>query len=350
MGITVKRHDTLPLAILNYDQIESPKTHPVVRECRALTLHAETKAVVAKSFNRFFNWGEVADQMKDFDFSDFGVQSKEDGSLVVIYNFEGKWMANTRGSFATDKMQGVDITWQQGFCKAMNVSSLQELSLPTDMAYICEFCSPWNKVVRRYEKPVMYILTAFRGTEELNAEMAPQLFRGWSHYFVRPTYYSFKSIEEVQAFLQEQAATDPTFEGVVIRDKNNQRWKIKSSTYLGLHKMRGEGDNMFNPKHLLPFVMTGEQDELLTYFPEVTEQFFKLKSEVQAEYIKLLETWVEHKGIEDQKEFALTIRNKTPFTALLFNVRKHAGKDQTVADLKREWRDAESMILKWLKA
>ena len=31
-------HPNLPLVILNYNQIESPKTETIVRECRALNL------------------------------------------------------------------------------------------------------------------------------------------------------------------------------------------------------------------------------------------------------------------------------------------------------------------------
>ena len=146
-----------------------------------------------------------------------------------------------------------------------------------------------------------------------------------------------------------QAEKDPTFEGVVICDHLGHRWKIKSATYLGLHKMRGEGDNLFHPKHLLPFILAGEEAELLTYFPEVRQQFYELKCEVQGQYIDLLETWASHKDITDQKEFALAIKDKTDFTSILFSARKKAVGPQTVADLKREWRAADQLILKKLK-
>ena len=92
LGIKVTRHDTLPLAIVNYDQIASPKTHPVVRECRGLVLNTDTLEVVARGFNRFFNWGEVADEMPLFDFSDFVVQEKVDGSFVLLFYFAGRWL------------------------------------------------------------------------------------------------------------------------------------------------------------------------------------------------------------------------------------------------------------------
>lgn len=344
-GIKVCKHNDRPLAILNYDQIESPKTHPIVRECRGLVLNLDTHDVVARSFNRFFNWGEVQEEMADFDFNDFIVQSKEDGSLVLLYHFDGHWHANTRGSFADANIQFQDFTWQNAFCRALAVKSLDELEgLVEGITYVCEFCSPWNKVVRTYDKPQMYLLTAFRGLQELGYHEVDELA---GDTFIRPARYDFHSIEEIQSFLHEQAESDPTFEGVVMRDSAGRRWKVKSATYLGLHKMRGEGDNMFNPKHLLPFVMTGEENELLLYFPEVSETFYKLKCKVQEMYISTLEMWADNWDTRDQKSFALKVKDH-PFSGILFSVRKKHGDEQTSKKLKQEWRDSEKVILKRL--
>ena len=45
------------LLVLNYNQIESPKTHPIVIECRSLILDKQYN-VVSRSFDRFFNLQE----------------------------------------------------------------------------------------------------------------------------------------------------------------------------------------------------------------------------------------------------------------------------------------------------
>lgn len=52
-AISVKKIDDL--LVLNYNQIDSPKTHPIVIECRSLILEAKTLKVVSRSFDRFFN-------------------------------------------------------------------------------------------------------------------------------------------------------------------------------------------------------------------------------------------------------------------------------------------------------
>lgn len=346
LGIKVSKHETLPLVILNYDQIESPKTHPIVRECRGLVLHAETHQIVAKSFARFFNWGEVADEMELFDFTDFSVHSKEDGSLVLLYHFDGQWRVNTRGSFAGDAMQHQSFTWEQGICQSLGVTDLKMLSLSEEdrsTTFVGEFCSPWNKVVRKYDKPTFYLLTAFNRPNgfEFPIEYCDEIAE--KHGWLRPIRYNFSSIEEIQDWLRDQSATDATFEGVVIRDRNNARWKIKSATYLGLHRLKG--DDVWNPKHLLPFILAGEEAELLTYFPEVRDRFFELKSQILEEYSKLVEAWGDHRHIEDQKEFALTIKGER-FSSLLFQVRKEHGKSQTSKHLRKKWAESEALILK----
>jgi len=344
LGIKTTYHESDPLVILNYNQIESPKLHPVVRECRGLVLNVNTHDVVVKSFNRFFNWGEVQDEMGDFDFTDFTVQSKEDGSLALIYHFDGKWRANTRGSFALDVMQFQGFTWQEAMCQALG-ADLQKVgvALNPQHTYVCEFCSPWNKVVRRYPNAVMYLLTAF---DRQTLEEIPCDGYARSTGMLRPTVYEFKNIEEIQRFLQEQAEKDPTFEGVVMRDRHGHRWKIKSPTYLGLHRLKG--NDTFNPKHLLPFILAGEEDELLTYFPEVKGKFYETKCKVLEGYIETLEVWGDHHTIEDQKEFALSIKDKTRFPSVLFNVRKKHREGQKAADLRQEWKDSDQLILKHL--
>jgi hypothetical protein len=344
-GIKSTLHTDLPLVILNYDQIESPKLNPIVREARALVLNSNDWSIVARSFPRFFNWGEVPDEMSSFDFSDFTVQSKEDGSLAVIYFFDGKWHANTRGSFALDFIQWHELTWRDGMCKALGINHLDELESKLDpkISYICEFVSPWNKVVRRYEKPQMFLLTAYEGERELTRlELESMNCEG----FLRPEIFSFSSIQQIQDFLILQEKEDPTFEGVVICDRNLQRWKIKNPGYLSLHRLRGEGDNLYHPRHLLPFVLKGEESELLTYFPEASEQFFALKSQVEEDFDQILKVWRQFKDVESQKDFAISIKDKTPFTSVLFSTRKKFGPQQREEHLRAEFHAADHLILK----
>jgi hypothetical protein len=98
----------------------------------------------------------------------------------------------------------------------------------------------------------------------------------------------------------------------------------------------------------LPFVLAGEEGELLSYFPEAAEAFYRLKSKILAAYVELLQVWADHKDIEEQRDFALAIQGRTPFTFMLFNVRKAYGKAQKAKHLGEEWHKGEAQILKFV--
>jgi hypothetical protein len=346
LGIEINRHSELPLVILNYNQIESPKTHPIVRECRALTLDSRDYTLVSRSFPRFFNWGEVAEEMKLFNFGKCFANDKEDGSLVKFYNFEDKWFVNTRGSWGVDVMPGSplenSVTWRD--VVEMAVGPVQKLGLDPDLTYVTELCSPYNKVVRRYAEPKVYLLTIFKGEQELGSEMVDYLKPS---KMLRPKVYYFNEISSVMDHIKETSVLDNSYEGVVLCDDGFRRWKVKSPTYLALHAMWGNG-NLFLPQYLLPFILAGEGDELLTYYPEVGATFKAYKQRVEDAWLKLLSVWEKYWQIENQKEFALAIKHETPFTGILFQLRKDHGVLQTVELLKSAWRANEGSLLKIL--
>lgn len=354
-GIKVTEHSRDPLVILNYDQLDSPKTDPIVRECRGLVLERDTWQVVARAFPRFFNWGEVQDEMALFDWSSVSVTEKVDGSLCLFYWYDGHWRVNMRGSFADGPMRLSDGTWSdktwneaigEGIGGLGEWPDLVFSGWDADLTAVGEFVSPWNKVVRSYDKPAVYLLSIFDSNGvERNADVCDRA--ALETGMLRPETYRLHGIDEVQAYLAQRSETDPTFEGVVIRDRHGHRWKIKSPTYLALHRMLGNG-GFDQPKNLLPFVLAGEDDEVLSYFPEAATPFYRLKSQVSDWYASLVELWAETHHIGDQKSFALRVKHH-PFAGLLFNLRKHHGDLQTVALLRQAWRESEAQILKQIE-
>lgn len=331
-------HPSLPLVILNYDQLESPKTDPIVRECRSLVLEVGTWNLVARAFPRFFNWGEVCDEMDKFDWTKCKATSKEDGSLGVLYYYDG-WRFNTRGSFGDGTIGFHGITWEELFCKAIG-KQLDELTLPK-YTYVFELTSIYNKVVRLYEEPAVYLLTMFDGENEISFD---------SHYntlyneinFNLPEEHTFSSAEQVKHNLLERSESDPTFEGYVLYD-GNQRWKIKSKTYVALHHMRGN-DNLFNPKYQIPFILAGEVDEAIGYFPECKESILKNRKIIDNALDTLLKLWYDTYTIEEQSEFGKRV-GKEKFSGLLFRLRREGGGEK---ELKEYWKESNELIYKTL--
>ncbi len=340
LGIEVSLHPELPLAILNYNQIDSPKTHPIVRECRALVLNTETKDLISGSMLRFYNMGEVADEFELFNFNNFFTFDKEDGSLLKIFNFENNWIAHTRGSFNMDLLINKSpYTWKEVINQALKVNHWNDLNLFKNITYVCELCSPWNKVVRRYDTPTVYLLTAFDGNIELHPEEVDKICN--NNHFVRVGRHNFRSIDEIINHIAKCELNDPTYEGVVICDDNFRRWKIKSKTYLALHRSKNNGQ--LRSEDVIDMLLRCEDDEYLSIFPELSYWFEKYRPFINEEYQKLMKLWNEVKDIESQKDFALAIVNKSKFSSVLFSARKEN------CHPKKIWTKSAALIAKTIE-
>lgn len=339
-GIEATHHPILPLIILNYSQINSNKTEEKVRECRGLVLEKDSWNLIARSFPRFFNIGECEEEFKLFNWNNFISTEKADGSLIIIYWYKDRWMINTRGSFGTGQIcEFFDGTWQD---IVFRCDGFKEILVNPNRGYtyVCELCSPYNKIVRAYEKPQLFLLSIFEGENELSWDVVEK-------YKYSVDSYKFESLESVQQFIKEKEESDKTYEGLVLRDDQNRRWKIKSSTYLALHRLKGNG-NIFAPKNLLPFVLSGESDELLVYYKECETAYRAVEKQVNEEYANLRQIWETYHATELQKDFAQAIVPKTKFASLLFTLRKKLGNSQTEKDLKEIWRNSEDLIVKVL--
>lgn len=344
LGVNSYEHPALPLVGFKYDQLASPKTHPVVRDCRGIVLERGTWNVVAKSFCRFFNAGEDAENFCRFNWGNFTATEKLDGSLIILYHYAGEWHVNTSGSFGLLECGFSGKNWRELFWE---VSGIDRRKLDADLTYVFELWTPHNKVVRAYPRPTAWLLSAFQTA--VCAELSAGEVNGLARHLgaPRPEQYDFRSRDEIAEFLRRKAETDKTYEGVVVRDDAGERYKIKSETYLALHHLFDNG-NVFNPRRLVPLILAGEVDEVLAYLPEAKPHAVQVQERLADEYAKLLELWRAHKDVPVQKDFALAIVGKSPFTGILFDLRKRLSGEQTENDLREAWRLSGDAIVRKL--
>lgn len=307
------------LVILSYNQIESPKRDTITRECRSLCLETESGSwqIVGRSFFRFFNLGEYKEDDKTIDWSNITVEEKCDGSLITLYWFDGEWRINTKSSFGNGEMiGGSGITWKEKFFSILNIHNLDLLS--KSHSYIFELCSRFNKVVRTYPEDRIYLLTAVHNNtgQELNEILLDGLAQHLSAH--RPERFTLNSLESITKFLSEHS--DPTFEGFVIRS-GNSRFKQKSSSYVALHNLLSN-QNLHNPKNLIPLIIKGEIDEVLCYFPELSEKVFDIVKVIDGEKSKAKIVYQQASKIKGQKEFAQYVIKHTLLSPVCFNARK----------------------------
>lgn len=323
-GINAIKHPTDSRVILNYDQIASSKMkfEPIVRECRALTLDSNDWSLCARGFYRFFNWGEYPNEMKKFQFEGSVATFKEDGSYIVVYYWNGEWHVQTRGSFGGGNVNDF-ITWRQLFMLAAPENFFQRLE--KTKTYVFELCSRYNQVVRLYNTPSLFLLTVFDGEVELLHPITKVI--GKEIGVEMPEEYSFGDIMDVEAFIANLERTDKTFEGFVLRDRNNLRFKMKNSTYLMLHRMANNG-NIQSESRLIEYILNGELDEVICYFPYVEKQARALEEKLQ----KIMETMSNHwfcfKDEKSRKKFALAIKD-CPFNNFLFEAKTKYDNGET---------------------
>lgn len=324
LGIKAKVYEEEGIVLLDYNQIDSPKTDPIVIECRSLILTLDNFEVVSRKFDRFFNYGEALEYYGDFDFSQAQIFEKADGSLIGVYFWDDKWHISTRGMAFAEGEHHLGGTFKDKVLEAFGLTEeeFQEKfsKLTWDTTFIFEYTSPENRIVTKYEKPEMVLLGAsFPHDEEtpLYEDVSFELYRvGIKHRKAKT--YAASSLEEVV----ELANSLPNLqEGFVLYDPSSgKRMKIKSSLYVVAHTMRGN-DPLPSKKNLLTLLFTGELEEFLVYFPEWEGKAKEVFDEV---FTKELETncaWWRYESIEDQKQFALAVKN-VPNSFLLFQARK----------------------------
>lgn len=337
LGIKSNLHED-GRVILNYNQIDSPKLDECVRECRGLVLDSNNNwELVARAFPRFFNLGECREEQDRFIWSDCTATDKEDGSLILIYQWKNEWHVNTRGSFGDGKVGDSIWNWRDIVDMALGVN--WEYFLNPFYTYVGELCSMYNKVVRIYEKPEFYLLTCFDDMYEVHYEQVIRLADEAGMKLPNNTHV-FYSEEQVEHYIKAMGETDSTYEGVVLRDSNNLRIKVKTAEYVALHRMSNNG-NIASPKNLIPFILKGEEDEVLTYFPELTDYVAEVKEVMEKAYMEMDNYWYCFHDEKNRKKFALAIQ-KCKFRSILFK-----AMDQGVHP-REIWVDSPEFIFKVL--
>lgn len=303
-GIKVKHYPEQDLHVLNYDQIGSPKMHPIVRECRGLVLDYDLN-VVARPFDRFFNRGEAdTDQYEGMVLNWF---EKLDGSFIKVYMHQGRWHIGTRGTaFAESEVNGFSITFEQLALKALNAESMDHFQqickwacMFPEVTYMFELTAIENRVVTRYHEPRIGALAA---RNNLTGDYLPRDHLKRLKPFCDVLEGFVGTAEEMTLRANSLTGLKEGFVGYL---DGKPVVKVKSEAYVAVHHLRGEG---LNPKRVSELVATGEEDEYLAYFPEdkaVIQPFINAKEEM---LLEMGYNYQKSQHIRDQKDFALSVK------------------------------------------
>lgn len=339
LAISANFHPTDERVILNYSQIESPKNNPIVKECRGLVLNRYTYEVIAMAFTRFFNLDENGGH-QEFVWEGCTCQEKVDGSLILVYVYNGQICVNTRNSFGEGEINDSGKTWREVVLSCLP-SSLNTRDIGTHTTFVFELCSPYNKVVKQYSTCLYLLAMVFNPVQlEYSTNVRDNLAKSFNVKV--PRFYKVNSREALTELIQRLESNDKTDEGVILQDVNGLRVKMKTSTYLALHRLANNG-NIASYKNILPLVMTGEIDEVFAYFPEIKERALEVAEYVNYWKKDVDETYNVFRDMVTQKEFAMAVKDYE-YASVLFQARKTGEEASTI------FLQSESLILNKLES
>lgn len=318
---------------LKYHMIEAKPYAQITRECRGIILDSGNDwAVVARPFDRFFNLGEGP--AVDIDWASTRVYEKLDGSLMILYHYDGEWQVASSGVpdasgpvMDRHTISSIYPTFAHLFWGAFKHEGY---SLPDGFEEYCfmfEMMTPFNKVIVPHKT---YRLTLLGVRHKDGTELLPEEVAAKCGFFTAPTFPHLTSPEEILSTISE--LNPMVSEGYVACDSNFQRVKVKSPAYVALSKLK---DSFASPNAAIEIARLGETSEVGLYFPEYAKELERAKNRVNRLIDSLNETYESVKDIESQKEFAQNVIS-SPLPACLFSLRK--GATPSVAEYIRTCR------------
>ena len=229
--VRTRSHPTSPgLMILNYTEKAQYERvwNLVTGQCRGLIVtdvHDGDGEIVARPFDKFFNYGEIANALDPT--ARVEVTDKADGSLgILFFTDETGWRIATRGSFESE--QAIHAT------ALLRRKYLARWAPKKQVTYLFEIVYPENRIVLDYGDQDDLILLGARSVTT-GTEWGPDFDRFWPG--PRVQVFEHETLAEA---LEEPDRRNA--EGLVVRFLDDHaagsfRIKIKQEDYVRLHKL-----------------------------------------------------------------------------------------------------------------
>lgn len=274
--------------MFNYNMLESDNYNLIVAEARGLVLDSQNDfKIVRKGFNRFFNYGEGPAARIDWNTASATI--KEDGTLLFLSHYDGRWIWGTRQNFDVNEAELSDALYPTFGALLDNIASKYYPKFQCDSAtmgqnctWCFELCSRFNRIVIDYPEPKLFLLAKFYN--DTGSEFPQYLVDADAKYMGvdRPKYYKMSSVEDYTNLVEGFGIQH---EGVVVLDGKGYRIKMKSKLYFEMHKQVSNG--AMDVEAMVGLIRKGEDQEFLSYFPDYKEKFEKVRLQVTDALIRI---------------------------------------------------------------
>lgn len=265
--------------LFKYNQIASDFNEEICKEARGLILDTQDNfRVVRYAFKKFFNVDEGFAARLDWDTA--VATEKIDGSIMSVWFARGKWHLSTNGTIDAFKAElngvGPYKTFGELFESVLPLSRFSEFSnILAHQCYTFELVSPYNKVIIDYPETKVYLLS-IRNMNTLVEHPLDEVAEFANRFnFTMPQFY-YMNDEAGFRHLVEQMPEG--HEGIVVRDENGERVKIKTLLYFEMHRAKNNG--VITLERIVDLIRANDHYEFLSYFPEYQSVFDDVKRQI----------------------------------------------------------------------
>lgn len=265
--------------LFKYNQIASDFNEEICKEARGLILDAQNNfRVVRYAFKKFFNVDEGFAAKLDWDTA--VATEKIDGSIMSVWFARGKWHLSTNGTIDAFKAElngvGPYKTFGELFESVLPLSRFSEFSnILAHQCYTFELVSPYNKVVIDYPETKVYLLS-IRNMNTLVEHPLDEVAEFAKRFnFTMPQFYYMNDEAGFRRLVEQMPEGH---EGIVVRDENGERVKIKTLLYFEMHRAKNNG--VITLERIVDLIRANDHYEFLSYFPEYQSVFDDVKRQI----------------------------------------------------------------------
>lgn len=360
--VVERNHKAFPLALFTYSRKTVREQHwdDVTKRCRGLIVDIETGKILARPFEKFFNYGDATQPetlKENLPTEQPLVTDKLDGSLGILYNYNGNIAIASKGSFHSEHAEWA-TKWYDEHCMYEGPTTTHAI-WPIGYTPVFEMiCEEVQKHVVRYDRfngamEGLHLLAMIDNEtgEELNRER----LLGWArrNRVSIATEYSSHTLESSASETLTPAPGRVFYEGYVLSwprpGQTPLRVKMKTIPFLRLQRLL----HHTRPKHILAALAGGQSMQVNDWLCEEAPQFVefvgkwvtKLQStfnEIEnASHAMFDETLAELGPDATRKDYALKFKEH-PYHAVLFGMLP--GKDGFRDYKQCIWKLLEPMV------
>lgn len=266
--------------LFKYNQIASDFNEEICKEARGLILDTQDNfRVVRYAFKKFFNVDEGFAAKLDWDSA--VATEKIDGSIMSVWFARDKWHLSTNGIIDAFKAElngvGPYKTFGELFESVLPLSWFANniSNYFANMCYTFELVSPYNKVVIDYPETKVYLLS-IRNMNTLVEYPLDEVAEFAKRFNLTMPQFYYMNDEAGFRRLVEQMPEG--HEGIVVRDVNGERVKIKTLLYFEMHRAKNNG--VITLERIVDLIRANDHYEFLSYFPEYQSVFDDVKRQI----------------------------------------------------------------------